>query len=424
MIAASIMRFAEDFPAIPDTPTTAMYLYGTPANGVSYNGTVLPDIESVWDKQKYPYVAVFDFASDGMGYILHTYQNVEQQVNENECYVASGMIALFSLADNVWTMMNEDTADGFEVSPNVVLWSNFDILNSDGSVYLAATAPVKSGNIGLRVANSEKMVYGGMELPNIDAVWTDELKQTHPYVEIADCGDIGGMLPSGSKMYMLVISDTPIVAGAEITAYAFSLYEGVDGTIFEELAGNWFDAMDGEPITDVFTPESMGFTIWANHDILNADGSIYLAASEPVSSDTVVYYDGVVILKIPDKVMAYPYVILTKSGTNWYVAYGMDEKPYTELYKNLLGSYDRLRLDSGNYCPAEYQLTEWSYIGEEESVTEWAVGYANWKLSNILWSNFDINASDGSVYLSEGESIPVGEIVDYINDIPIYEVIT
>lgn len=158
----------------------------------------------------------------------------------------------------------------------------------------------------------------------------------------------------------------------------------------------------------VFTP-----IVWTNVDI-NIRSSIYQHASDdpiPVSGLVGCSYNGeVVTAEIPEKVMGYPYVILVRNADNWYNAYGLDTEPYTEFYDGF-GSfdYDRLKLDSGNECAAEYQVDEWGYVGEEQSVTEWAQGYASWNLKNIVWANFDVYASDGSLYLAKSNAIPVYE---------------
>jgi hypothetical protein len=38
-----------------------------------------------------------------------------------------------------------------------------------------------------------------------------------------------------------------------------------------------------------------------------------------------------------------------------------------------------------------------------------------------FWTNTDLYFTDGKLYLAKSDPIPVGEIVDYIGDIPIYE---
>ena len=144
------------------------------------------------------------------------------------------------------------------------------------------------------------------------------------------------------------------------------------------------------------------------------------------SGDTVSYYDGAVLPKAPDEIMAYSYVYIYEDvESKQYIAYGFDTKPYAWMYENFLTSYETVKVDSGTYGSACWYSTvpeEWSGIETNKNVSDAALGYIRNKPSTIIWSNFDMNALDGTLALAASDPIPVSGLVGYIGDIPVYEV--
>ena len=113
-------------------------------------------------------------------------------------------------------------------------------------------------------------LYNGVELPDINEVWTD--KETYPYACISYV----------SEMYYLAISSctwiwdhsyetlsNAIAGSAKVYAIGSSETEWTFGA-----EATFDDTGNGHSLLD--NP------IWTNHDILNADGTVYLAASDPV----------------------------------------------------------------------------------------------------------------------------------------------
>lgn len=103
-----------------------------------YNGVELPALPE-WDKETYPYAVIwiafvtnaiyldilkeFDFSSAG---ILHT-------TKED---------SLFALCSgDSWSEFKASTSDS-QIVGSQIKWTNTDILNEDGSVYLAASDPI------------------------------------------------------------------------------------------------------------------------------------------------------------------------------------------------------------------------------------------------------------------------------------------
>ena len=134
------------------------------------------------------------------------------------------------------------------------------------------------------------MLYNGVELADINEVWTD--KTTYPYAivewtETEYC--------NGAKLCQLVV-----LSKAGAVSNGFYTVDGDYGRMIwnlyetQELA-DMHTSFDGQPHTAgvwEFSSERTsggegvhGSPDWANHDVFNADGSLYLAGSEPINGD-------------------------------------------------------------------------------------------------------------------------------------------
>ena len=119
-----------------------------------YNGVRLPKLPE-WDKSKYPYAFI---------------RNVPSGTDYNELYVFKTEPAWFkpsiivsaygvedgnthleavdypygAEADWGYVTLSEKTSNGYLASGNFegIFWANYDILNEDGTIYLAASDPV------------------------------------------------------------------------------------------------------------------------------------------------------------------------------------------------------------------------------------------------------------------------------------------
>lgn len=114
-------------------------------------------------------------------------------------------------------------------------------------------------------------LYNGVRLPKLPE-WD---KETYPYAWIYQA------ISSGT--YYLRISDTPVVRRLYPDYGTASFYSSGTGCRFNNTNGKWeqFDIEWGEPFDNYF-PESRYLTIWVNQDMLNSDGTVYLAASAPI----------------------------------------------------------------------------------------------------------------------------------------------
>lgn len=123
----------------------------------SYNGVVLPEINSVWtDKETYPYAVMKrNVLSDGsIKYNLRLLDIKPIHIGNDVvcCYWPSGMF-LYGTWDlypdvNGWSGLNGIEVGGPLTSQltngkeEKLLWANTDILSDDGTIYLSASEPI------------------------------------------------------------------------------------------------------------------------------------------------------------------------------------------------------------------------------------------------------------------------------------------
>ena len=160
-------------------------------------------------------------------------------------------------------------------------------------------------------------LYNGVELPDINSVWTD--KETYPYAYMFDVrGDslnellnqsgASSLVGTVEVAYVVHFSNKPYIwngsrfcnnetDGAAL-AYYFMPTVSEEWGFSESWTSTGSDYGYGKPSDTDFT------YVWCNTDLVNADGTVYLAASDPVnphitesSGDGYALYNGV---KRPD----------------------------------------------------------------------------------------------------------------------------
>lgn len=125
-----------------------------------YNGVELPDINAVWtDRETYPYAYLNDSRSQSENpgyrlYLMGTYATANSEtdtlMNGDMNYVCNRPgnrdkpYAKYVLKDGVWTYYGGKDSGGLNVGVSAApcFWSNQDILRTDGTLYLAGSAPV------------------------------------------------------------------------------------------------------------------------------------------------------------------------------------------------------------------------------------------------------------------------------------------
>lgn len=120
------------------------------------------------------------------------------------------------------------------------------------------------------------MLYNGIDLPSIDPVWDEA---THPYAYVMEISpDVGT-----GAVYGLMLTNVELYKEAEL---GYAPHQNGEVKSF-----NLNGTLDGWNllVTTNMTAGTQYFmsneAVWCNNDILNADGSLYLAGSEPIDPE-------------------------------------------------------------------------------------------------------------------------------------------
>lgn len=121
--------------------------------GYSYNGVSLPPIPD--EIKAYSHIVIFrtDLTNDSGNYYrvfgtnaqMRTFESISMGISTT--YHGSVDVAEFHEGsaypnDTEWTLSNSIGTDGFNNYLHRVVWANYDVLNLDGTVYLAGSDPV------------------------------------------------------------------------------------------------------------------------------------------------------------------------------------------------------------------------------------------------------------------------------------------
>ena len=125
-------------------------------------------------------------------------------------------------------------------------------------------------------------LYNGVELPDINELWTDELKKIYPYAYISIDYD------SFVQGRFLVLHENPLRCVWETwaTTYETLVYEGKMSFGLIELNGEWQNEIEWRYEENGASLLDIGKVQWASHDILKEDGTVYFAASDPIPVTT------------------------------------------------------------------------------------------------------------------------------------------
>ena len=257
-----------------DDPETAaaMYLYGTPSesgniglrNGDSvsyYDGAVLPE-SPVWNTTTHPYAVMLKRSKDINLYVSTSPLRFASGSMIYTTTSAEVLWATYTFASNEWgalTVKGSYSADSFVcVDARTPMWANYDFKQlNNGSTLVAKSEPVPVSGI---VAYSYNGEIAG-KLPIYDT-------EKYPYAIITNTNGRAMLwvLSGATFGWNEVAAEWRIMCDS----YMHSTQSRVDYTKW----GTMYSHDGGE-----FAVTSVK---WANFDVLNSDGSVYLAASEPV----------------------------------------------------------------------------------------------------------------------------------------------
>lgn len=369
---SDIKKVPMEIYVLAEVPTATLYLYGTPSK-VSYNGVELPDIEAVWDKETYTKAYVCEVIDGAWGLCT---LNGEMYHESNGFIKANGQVQgriyvfatteaaaeLLEVKVGEWTLVEEDTMeDGSTVESLDILWTSHDILNADGSVYLAASEPVYSGNIGLRVGESVTYYEGAVlsklpEEPEYECVTVLNNDGTY----------LANFTSSGQNAYN--------TGGVAVTP-AVPLYKYEDG--------QWVKAY--------YTMNAGVYpVVWANYDLYyktaeeygELSGTLCKATSDPIPVSGIVgcSYSGTVLPVLPESDLPYAY-ILSSFGTTYlfYTEAAVDFR-YVPSFgymlvntidgKNVNFNHERYELIDGSWGNL-YTANSYFALGSNEGMTIW-----------------------------------------------------
>ena len=251
-----------------------------------YSGVELPELPE-WDKTKYPYAIIrYIEASNGKGdrYLFYALPYVnykdrygwEISISNSDLYASC---LYYPDEDVTWGNLSETEWNYTPCMVSDIIWTNFDVLNEDGSIYLEASIPILADS-KLAVSVAQMMSYNGTELAEVPE-WD---KETYPYALITRDDFF-----YGESQYNLRLSTMPLsVLG---TSRIVRLGAAEDGSVILDAGGVAPGVWGGELQEESFEAGGeVGTTsalVWANFDVLK-DGTLYLKASEPTAIETAV----------------------------------------------------------------------------------------------------------------------------------------
>ena len=228
-----------------------------------YNGVELPALPD-WDRTLYPNAVIFQ-----SGTLWVTTDAVKCDSDGTDI---SGAHQIYSIVDDEYVLYNKGSSSG-RVN-NHPIWTYKDIFErhaDENVVWLAASAPVPVGGV-----MPSHYYYNGVELPDINTVWTD--KETYPYAAMyISCG-----------IYHLLLTKEP-------GSIEYLDYYGYHGNVFRyrtsyaeylsdfnDINENYYGA-DWLYRTSGAGTWSYDLPFWSNYSLYHAEnGAIYREGIAPL----------------------------------------------------------------------------------------------------------------------------------------------
>lgn len=406
-----------------------------------YGGAVLPDISGAWEEAKA--MAMEGYGVDLPYVVLSLFDNVlclifsvevpvfEHNPGVYRDFLFDGPNYMYVLDDNTGQWVYETkNIGGIGLDP--IYWSNFDIIDTImGYLHRPASEPVPVGN---------GMVAYGFVLPDINTVWTDELKKTHPYAVLVADADYPEYIYLAISPYghwtddcvdLYWYGSEPNQTG-QAKLYSYNVSENPDSW----LDYDYMDEMVPVSIlwsnVDIYDWEKMKVTFATSPDPVPVGGTtdlrpVYLRENGKwVKKEAYERQNGKWVLissaeeKAETPTMLYNGVELPNINTVWT---DKETYPYAAVVKTTYGitllviSENMLRNDSLNIWGngsinvygLEYNIWVYGYsddiLGDEEFD-----GYDCFYIgANVIWANHVVYFPDITmgIYLTATDPVPV-----------------
>lgn len=259
---------------VPTTESATMYLYGHEADKtVTYNGVELPELPE-WDKETYPYAVIVTQTFIYFPYHLIVSTKPMTCDMTNSLVYMSGVDkhSSYSTEAVAWDELESATNDMDDFATSTIVWANHDILNKDGTVYLAASDPVTTYTNADVTING--VGYVGAVLPKLPE-WD---KTAYPYVAIGQSTSDGDYILYGNSVPTKIQEN--FLTGD--IRWAFDLPDGSTiGFQYDHTDGKWVLWREGDESVGVLLKNVT--PVWTNHDIIDLrTDTVYLSATEPI----------------------------------------------------------------------------------------------------------------------------------------------
>lgn len=285
MLAAGLCSKGRTGKQLPTTYIAASQIEPNNQDGAQkmfYNGTLLPGLPE-WDKEKYPYAYICKIWNDG-NRIAHLFVTAEPMavvdaLNSSgfEGYISScgKEVACKKYECNIAEGTKWD--DGYQTSfysqtTYKPFWANTDmekyLQDSGETSSVLDDVYTPTGEIGFTKSEPvPAFSYNGTVLPKLPE-WD---KSKYPYAALFEHKNYEG---TGLAQYWMYFCANKFTVSALYTHYTAPCAEyGNFGDVWEL----YLERTNNEGYQLAYN-----FPIWSNHDILHNDGSIYLAASDPI----------------------------------------------------------------------------------------------------------------------------------------------
>lgn len=345
-----------------------------------YNGVELPDINEIWDREKYPYATY-------VGRYLYFHTD-ELYVGDGKTKGTGGELCAYWLNNSKEFEYSHVSADYDVARSSLPNWTSYDILNEDGTLYLGATVPLPT--IG------KTWRYNGVELPALPE-WD---AQTYPYAVIVNYNNASYPY---YQYELVVVSERP-----EYSRIGDSDLFHVSVENDEALCKGYF-YMSEYPDEGWFDSARIGFASfdekwlnWTNSNILREDGSVLLQASQPIPVGT-----------FPCPEVYVPYVNTAKKIYEQYAGIGVETKVAVAENQNYISVHmltDDFKLVTYDRETTIYTATGIAFVTYDKRTDKWdatpvdnttTTSEGSRYLKHWVWSEVDVTWYGSTVFTNQ-----------------------